>query len=68
MKRAEWLIVTVIIAMGLVCLIISANISCYTSIPEIVKSMGKYCLLMMAVAGLIGGVYFFVNRNRSNRR
>ncbi|GAA0385601.1 hypothetical protein [Paenibacillus motobuensis] len=66
MKRAEWLIAAVIIAMGLICMLVSANMSRDMSILQIVRTMSKYCLKMMAVAGLIGGVYYLVNR--SNRQ
>ena len=66
MKRAEWLIAAVIIAMGLICVLVSANMSRDMSILQIVRTMSKYCLKMMAVAGLIGGVYYLVNR--SNRQ
>lgn len=66
MKRAEWLIAAVIIAMGLICMLVSANMSRDMSILQIVRTMGKYCLKMMAVTGLIGGIYYLVNR--SNRQ
>jgi len=66
MKRAEWLIAAVIIAMGLACMLVSANMSRDMSILQIARTMGKYCLKMMAVAGLIGGIYYLVNR--SNRQ
>jgi len=66
MKRTEWLIAAVIIAMGLTCMLVSANMSRDISILQILQSMGRYCLKMMVVAGLIGGIYYIVIR--SNRR
>lgn len=66
MKRVDWLIAMVIIAMGLICLFVSANISRDMSILQIAKTMGKYCLKMMVAAGLVGGIYCLLNR--SNRK
>ncbi|GGF92509.1 hypothetical protein [Paenibacillus aceti] len=63
MRRAEWLIAAVMIAMGLACMIISANVSRDMSILQIFRSMGKYCLMMMAAAGIVGIIYSFIHRS-----
>lgn len=65
MKKMEWLVVILIMAMGMTCLIISA-----TSFREVPffqigsSSIGEICISMIAVSGIIALIYFFIKSGK----
>lgn len=64
MKKADWVIVIVLISMGLACLIVSASSFRGMSFPQMVLSIGQACLSMIVIASISGIVYWFTQRNK----
>ncbi|GIP12403.1 MAG: hypothetical protein E7L01_20220 [Paenibacillus macerans] len=64
MRKTEWLIVTLIIAMGLSCLFLSASSFRELSLLQLGRSLGRTCLPMMAAVGIVGFVYWCIQRKR----
>jgi len=64
MKKADWVIVIVLISMGLACLIVSASSFRGMSFPQMGRSIGQACLSMIVVVGIIGVVYWLTQRNK----
>lgn len=64
MKKADWLIFTVLTVMGLSCLIISASSFRGLSLHQLGLSVGQACLSMIVIAAVVGMVYWFTQRNK----
>ncbi|MGZ7441403.1 hypothetical protein [Paenibacillus sp. TH7-28] len=64
MRKTEWLIVTLIIAMGLSCLFLSASSFREVSLLQLGRSLGRTCLPMVTTLGIIGLVYWYIQRKR----
>lgn len=65
MKKADWVIVILLIAMGLACLIVSAFSFRSFSFSQSGLSVGRACLSMIGIAVIIGFVYWVTQRNKS---
>lgn len=60
MKKSEWLLAIIIMAMGLMCMIVSANSFGGMSMFQLGRDAGRLCLYIMALIGLIVLIYFLI--------
>lgn len=64
MKKMDWFIVILFVAMGLLCLFISASSLRGISLVQMGFSVGQTCLAMMIVVAIIGIVHWLKQRNK----
>lgn len=64
MKKMDWFIVILFVAMGLSCLFISASSFRGISLVQMGFSIGQTCLAMMVVLAIIGIVYWLKQRKK----
>ncbi|MGG6310630.1 hypothetical protein [Paenibacillus macerans] len=64
MRKADWLIVGLLIVMGLACLLFSASSFRDMSFHQMGLSIGWACLSTIALAGIVGIVYWVTHRSK----
>ncbi len=68
MKKIEWLIVALLIAMGLMCLTVSGTTMWGTeSIESYLKTFLQLCLWMGLPILITGIIYFIILKNRKDK-
>ncbi|MDQ0089114.1 ABC-type cobalt transport system substrate-binding protein [Paenibacillus anaericanus] len=60
MKKSEWLLAIIIMAMGLMCMMVSANSFGGMSLVQFGRDAGKFCIYIMALIGIIIVIYFLI--------
>ncbi|WP_110930278.1 hypothetical protein [Paenibacillus bouchesdurhonensis] len=64
MKKMEWLVAILIMAIGMICLIISATSFREISFLQMGGTTGKLCISMIAVTGTVGLIYYIKSRKQ----
>ncbi|MGG3456229.1 hypothetical protein [Paenibacillus rhizolycopersici] len=64
MKKTDWFIVILFVAMGLSCLVISASSFRGISFFQMGFSIGKACLAMMGVVAIMGIIYWLTQKKK----
>lgn len=62
MKKSDWLVAIFIIAMGMMCLIISATSFRNMSFLQVGSWTGGVCFLAILVGGIISLVYYSITK------
>ncbi|MEK4511054.1 hypothetical protein EJP82_14850 [Paenibacillus anaericanus] len=60
MKKSEWLLAIIIMAMGLMCMMVPANSFGGMSLVQFGRDAGKFCIYIMALIGIIIVIYFLI--------